>query len=524
MSYSDLPSVDSKTGIGIVELDDHTIYPMISLFYDDDDYAEQFKMILGLIMTPLLVEDLIDKRFTIQNGFFTKVTYGGCSLHVHVESYMNNNDLFNKLKQNKNNITKNQLKEKAAIQYADLDVHYDNYKNVKRFMELYKNLGYYFILLMRKQRELSTFYCCKTIKFDVDLDEFQYDSCLQLIVDQYYAFNRHNLEEPIDSVFYPYYTKLMQGFDKQQVNLYGIKKTILKTCSFVKENKYYEQLFFVKNPLLKQATYTSLFRDEILIGLDEGEPVTFKTGYVPELVYQSLEKINSLGIYSNVYPLYDSSDVFAVDKIGSSDLAMNMDETYDCKKIINKALNNRRYVLNPLGVRAKVKDDLVKEFIIREVEYGIRGYFVTKDGNYFPVFYQYEDDFYFSPMSGMVGGTTSTDPYLKRFLENWKILITTQRSSSSSRSERHEKSAAGDEGELNNTIIYLPVRKTGEREQDYIRHKEERKLPAPHPVSGHLRRTKHTSKKQIELAKQFGIALPEGFTFVKPFRTGKDKK
>ncbi|MGB9825063.1 MAG: hypothetical protein ACPLRU_00165, partial [Desulfofundulus sp.] len=51
-----------------------------------------------------------------------------------------------------------------------------------------------------------------------------------------------------------------------------------------------------------------------------------------------------------------------------------------------------------------------------------------------------------------------------------------------------------------------------------------RKAPAPHAVVGHLRRVrKSASSEAIERARQYGIEVPEGFTFVRPFRKGREK-
>jgi hypothetical protein len=520
MSYSYLPGVDSKTGIGTVTLDNNIAYPMVSLKYEDDDYAANFGFILSYMMTPLSVNDVINGKFKVENGLFTRLTYGNYSLHVHVESIMTNRELFLKLGQDQRYATKQELKSKAAIQYADLDVHYDNYKNCKRFLELYKKHGHYFVLLMR-ENDSSVFYCCKSIRFDVDLDDLELDTCIRMIVEQYVMFKRHNIKEDQDSPFYLYCERLLQCFNNNKIDFSKIKKVIFKTCSFVKTNKYYKELFFVKNTLLKQATYAFLFRDELMIGLDDKDPVTIKTGFIPEFIFESLDKVNVVGIYSYVYPIYTKIDVAAVDKIGFSELTNKQEDIFNCKNIINEAFANRRYVLNPFGIRVKLKDDLVKEIIIREDEDGLRGYFITKDGNYFPIFYQYTEHFYYTPIQGLIYERTSTDPYLKIFLENWKVLITAQRSRSTSKKGKSTKLVAGDDTWQGNTIIYLPVRMTGDKEKDYVRRKEERKIPIPHSVSGHLRRTKHSSEKQIELAKKFGIYLPEGFTFVRPFRTGK---
>jgi len=44
---------------------------------------------------------------------------------------------------------------------------------------------------------------------------------------------------------------------------------------------------------------------------------------------------------------------------------------------------------------------------------------------------------------------------------------------------------------------------------------------APHPVVAHLRRCTHPSPIQIEIARRYGIEVPEGFTFVRPFFKGE---
>jgi len=49
-----------------------------------------------------------------------------------------------------------------------------------------------------------------------------------------------------------------------------------------------------------------------------------------------------------------------------------------------------------------------------------------------------------------------------------------------------------------------------------------RKAPAPHAVAGHLRRVKKSANPEaVERARQYGIEVPEGFTFVRPFKKGK---
>ena len=48
-----------------------------------------------------------------------------------------------------------------------------------------------------------------------------------------------------------------------------------------------------------------------------------------------------------------------------------------------------------------------------------------------------------------------------------------------------------------------------------------RKAPALHAVAGHLRRVKKASFEAVERARQYGIQMPDSYTFVRPFRKGK---
>ena len=46
------------------------------------------------------------------------------------------------------------------------------------------------------------------------------------------------------------------------------------------------------------------------------------------------------------------------------------------------------------------------------------------------------------------------------------------------------------------------------------------KARAPHFVVGHLRRAVQAAERQIILAQEYGIVVPEGFTFVRPHQRG----
>jgi hypothetical protein len=70
-------------------------------------------------------------------------------------------------------------------------------------------------------------------------------------------------------------------------------------------------------------------------------------------------------------------------------------------------------------------------------------------------------------------------------------------------------------------IVYLPrVRYVGDLEK----RGEELNLAArkAHFVVGHLRKALHATEEQIQLARRYGIVVPEGFTFVRPHRRGDE--
>jgi len=60
-----------------------------------------------------------------------------------------------------------------------------------------------------------------------------------------------------------------------------------------------------------------------------------------------------------------------------------------------------------------------------------------------------------------------------------------------------------------------------DRSRVRVRLPVERKAPGPHAVAGHLRKVKNAaSAEAAERAREYGIAVLEGYTFV-PFRMGK---
>jgi Holliday junction resolvase len=69
------------------------------------------------------------------------------------------------------------------------------------------------------------------------------------------------------------------------------------------------------------------------------------------------------------------------------------------------------------------------------------------------------------------------------------------------------------------SVVYIPrIRYVGDiqnraDELNYV-------IRRPHFVIGHLRKALQASERQIVLAKQYGIVVPEGFTFVRPHRRG----
>jgi len=78
----------------------------------------------------------------------------------------------------------------------------------------------------------------------------------------------------------------------------------------------------------------------------------------------------------------------------------------------------------------------------------------------------------------------------------------------------------GGGGQVNIQMVYMG------RGQDRLRVRVklpvERKAPGPHAVPGHLRRVKNAaSAEAVERAGEYGIAVPEGYAFVRPFRKGE---
>gem|GEM_PF-6686231 len=76
------------------------------------------------------------------------------------------------------------------------------------------------------------------------------------------------------------------------------------------------------------------------------------------------------------------------------------------------------------------------------------------------------------------------------------------------------------DGQVKMRTVY--VGRGEDRTQVRVKIPVERKAPSPHAVAGHLRRVrKAASPEAAERVREYGIAVPEGYTFVRPFRKGR---
>lgn len=497
-------SVDSKTGIGVLTLEDKS-FPVITLEINDK-FLNDHMFITKNIFSTYSIEDLYSESYKIDNDFKCSVLYKDNNIHVRVESIKRNKDceLLASI------IPKFMMNDKIFIQYADIENTISLYQNVKRFIDLYNNYGCYFIFV---KTENPIIYCSKEILLNVDLYNMGMDLVIHSLQD-----DKNNYVTDKNDIFYSWEKKFNKNL--AQKNYLEVKKTVLSLCNYIKKKRLYRKFFLYNNFMLYGCVYTFLFRDGLLVGLDGDDPLVFNLD-VFDLIFSDIKSFLTIQSFYYSYVYYNKDDYECIKKIGCESLIKIKDIEFDIKNVVNEALNNRKYVLNSDGIRVKISDEYIKEILIKETEKMIKGYIVTKSGNYFPIIYDYDNYIGFSFID-KVEDEIINNYYMRRFIECWYDLIAVKRYSKNKRSNKESVLIKREDSDeiKKDTVIYLPIKIYGDKQKDFIRQIKERKSPVAHEVSGHLRKAKKASQKQIELAKSYGIELPEGYTFVRPFKKG----
>jgi len=279
------------------------------------------------------------------------------------------------------------------------------------------------------------------------------------------------------------------------------------------------------------ALYRTMFRavcgnESILVGVDENRPL-FAPFKVPEDVGEEYEE--SPGVAEHIWPfdmyafsfgfpgdVKGFSDVFVLDVVTSGE---SLEET------LEKIRSGRRYTLTPGGVRALLpKGEIVQELTMEENDSLVFAVAVTEGEISFPVWLDWREGFGFSPWQMINGFRPREDPLLGLLARTFCDLVTAKPAEIKKRvlsEERAKVVLLPSEGEAKlRKTVYVGRGRSG---TSAVRQgiPTERKAPAPHAVAGHLRRVKkHASPEAVERARYYGIQVPDGYTFIRPFRKG----
>jgi len=287
------------------------------------------------------------------------------------------------------------------------------------------------------------------------------------------------------------------------------------------------------------ALYRALYRavsgdGRLLVGMDEGKPL-FAEFDVPE---GAVKNDGRLQVLDNIWPfdLLAFSFGFLNDPEVIKDfLAVFVLDTVTGGELLNGTLEKirtgRRYTLTPGGVRAVLpKDEVtgVRELIMEEKDSTVFAVAKISEEISFPVWFDWREGFGFSPWQVQNGFNPKEDPFVNLLAKTFCELVTARSTEIRNRvysGKRGKAVLLPGEGEVRvKKTVYIG--RSGGGGTETVRRKlpAARKAPAPHAVAGHLRRVKKSaSPEAIERARQYGIEVPEGFTFVRPFKKGKKR-
>lgn len=283
------------------------------------------------------------------------------------------------------------------------------------------------------------------------------------------------------------------------------------------------------------ALYRTLFRavcgnESILVGVDENRPL-FAPFEVPEGVGEEYEEFPEVA--ENIWPfdMYAFSfgfpgdvksflDVFVLDMVAGGESGESLEGT------LEKIRSERRYTLTPGGVRALFpKGEIVRELTMEENDSLVFAVAVVEGEISFPVWLDWREGIGFSPWQVQNGFTPKKDPFVNLLARTFCELVTAKTA------EIKKQMYSGESGKS----VLLPgegdvqirrtvyVGRSGGGGTKTVRRNlpVARKAPVPHAVAGHLRRVKKASSEAVERARQYGIEVPDGYAFVRPFRKGK---
>lgn len=193
----------------------------------------------------------------------------------------------------------------------------------------------------------------------------------------------------------------------------------------------------------------------------------------------------------------------------------------------------KAYSLGPAGVVAVVEGkDVIKSIFLSERGDYLVGYFEVDepDSIRIPYWVHWKKGYGYSPWQVSHSFEPASDPLLEAALGVFRDLVTSSPESIKSRVVSAKRAGVilkPGEGraQAEPRVIFVRPGRDAEGRTPPLRRRlpTERKAPAVHGVAGHLRRARRPSEDAVARAKEYGVAVPEGYTWVRPHLAGKVK-
>jgi len=280
------------------------------------------------------------------------------------------------------------------------------------------------------------------------------------------------------------------------------------------------------------AVYRSTFRylsgnAALIAALDKDGPVLMEV-FDPShgMIRLQDNAIWPWDTYAFTFPLVDSLDnEFWETKTGIFVINDEPDESSFSRQL-DRVRSGRRYTLTPGGVRVVLPgpEEGISEILLKEQGSLVTAKIVVKDINLSHLcWFDWSTGIGFSPWQVVNEYSPAKDPLLGTVAGVFAELVTGHEREIKKRTFSGESAILlpGD-GQVKMRTVYMG--RGQDRTRVRVKIAVERKAPGPHAVAGHLRRVRNAaSAEAAERAREYGIAVPEGYTFVRPFRKGSQE-
>jgi hypothetical protein len=281
------------------------------------------------------------------------------------------------------------------------------------------------------------------------------------------------------------------------------------------------------------ALYRGLVRvaagDRMFAGLRGGEPALLEIGFPESFFREDMGDVREYvwpwDVYAFTFGLWEGPG----ERPLVTPYRMQVSGAEGPLRHWQAAREGRRYVLAPAGVRAAVRGrGIIRSVLLRERGGSKVAFEIEAEGLPDPMrgWFDWEEGFGFSPWQLTNGFRFEDDPLLGMASELFAELVTAE-----PKALARKVGAGGarvlppEEGRVRAEPRVVYFGEPGERGAGSVRRPlpaAERRAPRLHAVAGHLRRiTGKASEEARKAAEEYRVALPEGYTFVRPHERGR---